>query len=197
MPTNPQVNKMLKEVNNVEVKNIFYSTYRHDSKLGMGIADAVRYEKDTSDYIGKGINITVGNFTNERLIYAINEIWPDFASYWTSSTQDFKREEKTDNLFLNKFAEFVAIECVAKNYSRLPDLFGFVELAFEMGDENCQRLIQSFLEDLQNYTGNQDVDQSIISSFCKPNTLIWWNEINRFWKDIEEYYSGNKGNLHH
>ena len=53
MPINPQLVLMLKGVEDQELKNLMYSTYRHNSKLGMGIADSIRYERETSDFIGK------------------------------------------------------------------------------------------------------------------------------------------------
>ena len=92
MPINPEVVRPLLEVSDEELKNLIYSTYRYDSKLGKGIADTVRYEKTTGDFIGK-------NFPSSNNIISISTagegfmiLFPDLRRHGKNISSLLKRK---------------------------------------------------------------------------------------------------------
>ena len=37
--------------------------------------------------------------------------------------------------------------------------------------------------------GNQDINPDLLIQYLKPESLKWWNEINRFWHELEIFYN--------
>ena len=190
MPINPEVVRPLLEVSDEELKNLIYSTYRYDSKLGKGIADTVRYEKTTGDFIGK-------NFPSSNNIISISTagegfmiLFPDFKKAWEEYTVTFKKKDITFSLFLNRLAQYLVELIKFNKFNNTSVFFHLIEIFIIDGETQLQNLIATaLLEDMQNYMGNQDINPDVLIQYLKPESLKWWNEINRFWHELEIFYN--------
>ena len=190
MPINPEVVRPLLEVSDEELKNLIYSTYRYDSKLGKGIADAVRYEKATGDFIGKNFSASNNKISISTAGEGFMILFPDFKKAWEEYTVTFKKKDITFSLFLNRLAQYLVELIKFNKFNNTSDFFHLIEIFLIDGEIQLQNLIATaLLEDIQNYMGNQDINPDLLIQYLKPESLKWWNEINRFWHELEIFYN--------
>jgi hypothetical protein len=116
----------------------------------------------------------------------IFSLCPDFEAAWLEHARSLDDIDITYSLLLSKFAEYIV-----NNYQQadLTAIFGLIELCLSKGEKDVQEAFATvLLEDLQNISGNQDINPDIFVPFMQPQTKQWWDEINRFWTDLEKHY---------
>lgn len=189
MPINPNVEKNLKSVDNEELKRLVLNIFRYDSPSGRQIADAVTYEKETGDAIGRNIEAYTGDIGDGQVIDLICSLCPDFAESLMSYSINIPEEDRTFTLLLDKFSEYIVEQYKTHDLEKFKEIFELIELGLAKGNGNIQNLFTSnVLENIQNISGNQDINPEVFIKYLGNNTLMWWKEIDRFWADLERYY---------
>ncbi len=192
MLINPTVVEYLKGVDNQEIKKLIFCTYRYNSKLGKGLPDAIGYEKYTGDLIGKNLSRSAGDLSEVQTVAMIIELCPDFEDIWLESTRSLEPEDKTYSLLISKFAEYIVEKYKSNSIENFKDIFDITEVCLRIGETTVQNTFTtSLLEDIQNLAGNQDINPNVFLPYLGDETQKWWNEINRFWDDLENYYTKN------
>ena len=94
-------------------------------------------------------------------------------------------------MFLNRLAQYLVELIKFNKFNNTSDFFHLIEIFLIDGEIQLQNLIATaLLEDIQNYMGNQDINPDLLIQYLKPESLKWWNEINRFWHELEVFYNG-------
>ena len=188
MPINPKVIEYLKVGDNEEGKLLIFGAFRYDSKTGKGLADAISYERETGDLIGKNFPRGFGTVPGVNVVEAIIELCPNFERDWLAYSKNLKPDEKTFTHLLTKFAQYVVKQFRSGRTEKFKTIFLIVEAALLSGEEYVQNWVcTAFLEDLQNIAGNYDIDPEVFKQYLGPEATKWWNEIYRFWTDLEYY----------
>ncbi|MCX6792732.1 MAG: hypothetical protein NTY12_01785 [Candidatus Falkowbacteria bacterium] len=189
MPINPNVKKNLEGSENEEFKSIILNIFRYDSPSGRQIADAVTYEKETGDAIGKNIEAFAGGIGDTQIVEYICDLCPEFAEILMNYSINIPEEDRTFGLLLDKFSEYIVNQYKVNKIEKFNEIFEMVELGLTHGNGNVNNMFRTnILENIQNVAGNQDIDPSVFIKYLGKNSLMWWNEINRFWGDLEKYY---------
>ena len=195
MPINPKVKEYLKNAVNLELKRLIFTTHRYNSKLGKGMADAIKYEKETRDAIGKNFPISEGPLTSPETVKIIIKLCPEFEKQWIDYSKNLKSEDKSYGLFISRFAEYVVELYKQNKIEDFGGIFELVELCLTQGKKNVQDTFAiTFLENIQDLAGNQDINPEVFVKYLGSESLKQWNEINRFWDDLENYYNKNNEN---
>ncbi len=189
MPINPNTRKNLKGAENPEFIRIILGLFRYDSPSGRQIADAITYEKETGDVIGKSIEAFSGDFTDGQVIDSICSISPDFAENLMNYSVNIPENDRTFSLLLDKFSEYIVEQYKAGNTNKFSEIFDLIEQCLSRGTETVHHgITTNVLENIQNFAGNQDINPNVFLQYLGKNSEMWWNEIDRFWHDLEKYY---------
>lgn len=189
MSINPKVNEQLKGVSDLEVKRLIISTYRYNSISGKSLSDAVRYEKATGDKIGKNFDIQNGDFLEPQAVSVFCQLFPVFDKECLAYLNQLPADERTVREVFSRFAIYLAENIANIGVEDKEAVFEVIELILNHGQSSLKNIIGNyFLEDFQNIYGNLGNHPDEFYSILKPETKVWWNEINRFWKDLERYY---------
>lgn len=196
MSINPQVKQQLKGVSDLELKRLVMSSYRYNSFLGKGIADAVGYEESTGDEIAKNFSVENGDFIEKQAVIVFTELFPDFDRECLAYLNQLPEDQRTVREVFHRLAIYLAENISNINHDDRDALFDLIEFILNQGEVSLKYLIGNyFLEDLQNILGNLGDDPEKYVPYLKPVTKEWWVEINRFWRDLEGYYSEQRNHV--
>jgi len=163
---------------NPELRKIMLFSAR--PKQNVLLSDLIKYESVSGDSLGKDIQLEIGEGTPGILIEPLENMYHE-----VSVPADITNESIREYL---KNVSLVAItEIKSGSTDKTKDLFLSLEKAFTISNEITQRLAISFLEDIQTAYINMDIEEDKILPFLLPKTLVWWNEIQRFWDSASEW----------
>jgi hypothetical protein len=180
--------RIFKGVKNEKLKSLIASTYRYNSKMNRTIADAIRYEKRSGDFIGRNLSTDTldGVVSEDAILPFMLEECPSFQSVLEEIYTDWGDDDRSLSMDLTDLAGHLVNLIKEDKVDEFIGVFGTVENLISLGNEKVIRFIAiSFLEDLQNMSGNNGIDPESFSDWLLPNTRVWWDEINRFWHDLE------------
>ncbi len=190
MPINPKVKQDLSGVENIEVIRLVTSIYRYDSLLGMGLTDSIPFERATGDAIGKNFNIDSGSIQSINAVATICELFPDFDKECLEYLNSIPKNDRTRSVVFQRLAIYISERFVQNQVNNFDKFFLIIETLLTDGESSLKLLVGSdFLENIQNMIGNSDIDPTNIEKYLSPRTLRWWNEVNRFWRNLEHYNS--------
>lgn len=188
MSINPEVNKQLNGIADSELQWLVMSTYRYDSISGKGITDAIRYEKATGDTIGKNFQIEDGNFLEPQAVSILCQLLPEFDKECLFHLNQLPKADRTVREVFHRLAIYLAENIANFGDEDTDALFELIELILNQGQASLKNLVGNyFLEDFQNIYGNLGRNPEDYVHRLKPDTKKWWDEINRFWADLEKY----------
>ncbi|HVY67724.1 MAG TPA: hypothetical protein VHA30_02435 [Patescibacteria group bacterium] len=164
---------------NTEFKNIMDSLYRPGTKRN--VVDALTYEKETGDLIGKNFKTTAGDMKAEQATYILTRI----------SSKFFKEngEKKFDSFysFLSSYARHLVHLIKENDLKEFSGIFEAIEVIIKHGTADVSNaMVTGLLEDIQNIAGSNGIDPKLFEPHLFPESKKWWNEINRFWNDLEK-----------
>lgn len=190
MLTNPEVEKNLIGIENLEIKKLIYTNFRYDSKSGKGLADSIGYEKSTGDYIGKSIQSPTGNLYPDPVMKIFIQVCPSFEEDWKEYLSRWgENEERGITNDLAEFAYHIVWLRINNKVEEFNDIFNAIEYALAEGNDAMHNILATgLLENIQNITGNMGGDPDAFIKWLGPVTKMWWDEINRFWGDLEKYH---------
>lgn len=189
MLLNPKVVQDLKGIENIEVKRITSSIYRYNSKSGKGLADAVRYETATGDRIGKDETFESGEFDDRQAVSVITQLFPDFDKECLEYLNQLPEDDRTVKVVFQRYAIYLSEHINEISEDNKKALFEIIELILTYCSAGLKELVaKDFLEELQNMFGN-NIDPEKYVKYLHPISRKWWEEINRFWGDLENYYT--------
>ena len=116
----------------------------------------------------------------------IVEACPSFADKWQKHKQQYADEENyLPYMALGEFARHL-IELEKYNRtSEFESVFELVEKLHLEGEPYVKEAATiGLLEGLQNNLGN---DAKRFEKYLKPNSLKWWNELNKFWNGENQF----------
>ena len=124
----------------------------------------------------------------EQMLPMLAETCPSFADKWEEHKKEYADEENyLLYIALGEFARHL-IELEKQNQtSEFESVFELVEKFHVEGEHYVSEAATiGLLEGLQNNLGS---DAETFVKYLKPETLKWWNELNKFW-DGEIKYVG-------
>lgn len=193
MSLNPKVAQDLKGVENIEVKRITCSIYRYNSKSGKALADAVRYETATGDMIGKGEVFESGELDDRQAVSIITQLFPEFDKECLEYLNQLPEDDRTVRIVFQRYAIYLSEHINIISEEDRDALFEIIEVILTNCSAGLRKMVATdFLEEVQNIFGNNDIDPEQYVKYLRPITKKWWNEINRFWADLEKYYTSNQ-----
>jgi len=190
MIINPAVEKSLSDVESEEVKKLILTNFRYDSKTGRGVSDSIKYEESTGDYIGKYIDSPKGELYPDPIIGIFLQLCPSFDEVWKSYLSRWSVGEVRGIINdLSEFSYHIVWLLVNNKTEEFGDIFDAVEYLLAEGNDAMHNILTTgLLENIQNITGNTGEDPRAFFEWLGPVTSMWWNEIDRFWEDLEKYY---------
>lgn len=191
MLNNPEVEKNLKGIENLEVKKLIYTNFRYDSESGKGLADSIEYEKSTGDYIGKSIQSSKGDLYPDPIMKIFIQVCPSFEEEWNRYLSGWgDNDERGITNDLAAFAYHIVWLRTNNKVEEFNDIFSAIEYALAEGNDAMHNILATgLLENIQNIAGNMGGDPNVFTKGLGPVTKMWWDEVDRFWKDLEEYYA--------
>ena len=111
---------------------------------------------------------------------------PSFSDKWTEHKQEYFDEEGyLPYIALGDFARHL-IELEKQGLEgEIKKAFAAIEKLHIEGDSYVKEAVTiGLLEGLQNNLGN---DERTSLKYLKPETLKWWNELNKFWNGENKY----------
>ncbi len=116
----------------------------------------------------------------------IAETCPTFADKWEEHKKDYADEKNyLPYVALGEFARHL-IELEKQNQtSEFESIFKLVEKFHTEGEHYVREAATiGLLESLQNNLG---IDEKRFVKYLKPETLKWWNELNKFWNGENKF----------
>lgn len=114
------------------------------------------------------------------------EACPSFSEKWEEHKKEYADEENyLPYIALGEFAQHL-IELEQENkVSEFEDVFELIEKLHIEGEHYVKEATTiGLLEGLQNILGSDAVK---FVKYLKPETLKWWNELNKFWNGEIQY----------
>jgi hypothetical protein len=115
-----------------------------------------------------------------EMIPMLVEACPSFLEKWQAHRQEYEDEiDYLPYIALGEFARHLIQLDSTNQVTEFEDVFDLVERLYLEG-EDCVREAATIglLEGLQNSLG---ADAEKFHKYLKPETLKWWNQLNRFW----------------
>jgi hypothetical protein len=170
-------------VESPELKKLLYLSTRENGTITL--ADVLRYESKTGNMIGSNLTWKLNTQISPNNVIEIFEtLYPDFK--WNPEETDSPGE--INAFFASELAWYSVNRIKDGNTSELNDMFIVSEILLSESSETAHKLVVDFLEDFQTLFFNFNLDTNIIANHIKPETKLWWDEINSFWKA-----AGNSG----
>ena len=122
----------------------------------------------------------------EQMLPMLVEACPSFADKWQEHKKEFADEENfLPYIALGEFAQYL-IELEKQNQtSEFEKVFKVVEKIHLEGEPYVKEAATiGLLEGLQNILGN---DAEKFLKYLNPESLKWWNEINKFWNGDNKF----------
>lgn len=114
------------------------------------------------------------------------EACPSFADKWQKHKQEYADEK--NHLPYIALGEFARHLIELEKYSRTSEFENVFELIERLHLEGEPYVKEAttigLLESLQNNLGN---DAERFEKYLKPNSLKWWNELNKFWNSENQF----------
>jgi len=167
------------------LKSILDTLNRPNSKRN--VADALKYEKETGDFIGKGVQAqtqSIPVIDEKQAVYILSHIAPDFIKEVGG--------KKIVGFYslLAEYAKHLISLLRANKTINFSGIFEAIEVIIKNGKlEIRNAIVTGLLEDIQNIAGNNSLDPKQFEKYLFPESKKWWDEINRFWKDLETYHN--------
>jgi hypothetical protein len=116
------------------------------------------------------------------------EACPSFAQPWAAYLSESTYEEGLLYLDLAEVTHHVVELERRDQCAELPAVFAVVERLHLDGDAFVREAATiGFLETLQNYAGNTGVDPERFRRYLMPESVRWWDELDRFWSGESPY----------
>lgn len=127
----------------------------------------------------------------EQMLPMLVETCPTFTDKWEIHKKEYADEENyLPYIALGNFARHL-IELEKQNQiGEFENVFELVEKFHNEGEHYVKEAATiGLLEGLQNNLGN---DAEKFVKYLKPETLKWWNELNKFWNSEIKYVGQTK-----
>ncbi len=187
------ISKKLKSVDDPQLIRLMVGSHRYDSKLRLGIPEAIRYEKEVGDLIGNGVpdkHKTVGQiFPEENVLKVYFILFPYAEQLWLEYIKD-NGDNKNFSVAFCFISESLANLISEKGMvSAVNDTFIITEMILSDGTTDAaQMVIDYFLETFPNFLAYKEINMSSLSPYIQERTRIWLDEIDRFWNEVEKFY---------
>ena len=121
--------------------------------------------------------------------------FPDLKEQWErhkSSEYTDYQSERLDYVDIGVINRYIVDKFKVHQPKEFDDFFNRVEIILNQGDDYTKELmIIGLLEGIQNVSGWEDANYHDFEKWLKPETKKAWNELTRFWIDVEEWTRKN------
>ena len=122
----------------------------------------------------------------EEMLPMLVESCPSFSEKWEEHKKEYADEENyLIYIALSEFAQHLIELEQEDQTSEFEDIFNLIEKFHIKGEHYTKEAVTiGLLESLQNVLG---IDELKFVKYLKPETMKWWNELNKFWNSEIKY----------
>ncbi len=125
----------------------------------------------------------------EQMLPMFVEVCPTFAEKWNEHKEEYKDEENyLPYIALADFARHLfelERQNKTENFERI---FELIERFHFEGNDYVQNAVAiGLLENLQNFSKENDFQNQVFLRYLEPESLKWWNELQKFWTGKSQY----------